>query len=58
MGYIIAHRNPRTGKLSILSDAEGTILEFKDKTQAAQAAGEVEKHRYWGYEIVKVSEWL
>lgn len=56
MSYILAFRNPRTKKLSVITDDNGNVEEFETEAAATQTAGNTMACRAWGYEIVEIGK--
>lgn len=55
MTYILVSRNPRTGKLVIVTDGEDNVpAEFQDFEDAVDAAGDTTICKAWGYDVVEI----
>jgi len=56
MGYIILSRNPRTGKLVIVTDGDDNVqAECETEEEAIESAHNTTICKAWGYEIVEVT---
>jgi hypothetical protein len=55
MSYIIVARNPRTGKLAVITDGED-VAEFGTEDEAIDAAGNTMICKAWPYHFVEVPE--
>lgn len=52
--YIIVTRNPRSGRLIVVSDADGDPAQFKTEDDAHEAAKHTVITRAWGYKVISV----